>query len=55
MLGADYSVCDGYLFTLFDWLEADGVDPRQFVRLCEHYQRMAERPAVRNVLAREAA
>src|SRR3954468_791199 len=25
VLGADYSVCDGYLFTLFGWLPEDGV------------------------------
>jgi glutathione S-transferase len=55
VLGADHSVCDAYLFTLFGWLEGDGVDPRQFPRLWAHSQRMAERPAVRKVLARAAA
>ncbi|WP_372784986.1 glutathione S-transferase family protein [Phenylobacterium sp.] len=55
VLGDAYSVCDGYLFTLFGWLEGDGVDPRQFGRLHEHSQRVAERPAVRKVLAVEAA
>jgi glutathione S-transferase len=53
VLGADYSVCDGYLFTLFGWLEGDGVDPRQFARLHEHSERVAARPAVRRVFARE--
>lgn len=55
VLGADHSICDGYLFTLFGWLEGDGVDPRQFPQLWAHSQRMAERPAVRKVLARAAA
>lgn len=55
VMGEAYSVCDGYLFTLFGWLEDDGVDPRQFERLFEHSQRVAARPAVRKVLARQAA
>jgi glutathione S-transferase len=55
VLGAEYTVCDSYLFTLFGWLEGDGVDPRQFGRLFEHSQRVAERPAVGKVLAQEAA
>jgi glutathione S-transferase len=55
VLGEHYSVCDGYLFTLFGWLEGDGVDPRQFGRLFEHSQRVAERAAVRKVLAQEGA
>jgi glutathione S-transferase len=55
VLGERYSVCDGYLFTLFGWLPGDGVDQAQFPRLADHSRRMAERPAVRKVLAREAA
>jgi glutathione S-transferase len=55
VMGGDYSVCDGYLFTLFGWLQDDGVDPRQFRRLHEHSQRVGERPAVRKVLAQKAA
>jgi glutathione S-transferase len=53
VLGERYSVCDGYLFTLFGWLDGDGVDPRQFERLYEHSQRVAARPSVRRVLARQ--
>jgi len=55
VLGEQYTVCDGYLFTLFGWLEDDGVDPRQFARLFEHSQRVADRPAVRKILALQAA
>ncbi|MFI4950757.1 MAG: glutathione S-transferase family protein [Caulobacterales bacterium] len=54
VMGERYTVCDGYLFTLFGWLEGDGVDPRQFGRLHEHSQRVAERAAVRKVLAEQA-
>lgn len=55
VLGERFSVCDGYLFTLAGWLEADGVDPRQVPRVLEHRQRIGERPAVRKVLAVEAS
>ena len=55
VLGDAYSVCDGYLFTLADWLEGDGVDPRRFAKVYEHRERVRARPAVSKVLAEEAA
>jgi glutathione S-transferase len=55
VLGERFSVCDAYLFTLFDWLPGDGVDTAQFERLADHSQRVAARPAVSKVLARQAA
>jgi glutathione S-transferase len=55
VLGEAYSICDGYLFTLADWLEGDGVDPKQFAKLYDHRERVRARPAVRKVLAQEAA
>jgi glutathione S-transferase len=55
VLGEAYSVCDPYLFTLAGWLAEDGVDIRQFPKVAEHSERMRERPAVRKVLAVEAA
>ena len=55
VLGDQYSICDGYLFTLADWLEGDGVDPARFPRVREHRERVRARPAVRKVLAEEAA
>ena len=27
VMGEDYTICDPYLFTLAQWMEADGVDP----------------------------
>ncbi|HZZ69841.1 MAG TPA: glutathione S-transferase family protein [Phenylobacterium sp.] len=53
VLGDTYSICDGYLFTLFGWLPGDGVDTGQFPRLAEHSERVAARPAVRKVLAQQ--
>lgn len=55
VLGETFSVCDAYLFTLFGWLPGDGVDTGQFPAILDHSRRMAERPAVRKVLARQAA
>ena len=55
VMGEAYSVCDGYLFTLAGWLEGDGVDLRRFPKVHQHSERMRERPAVRKVLAEEAA
>jgi len=55
VMGPDYSIADPYLFTIARWLEADGVDPKRFPKVLEHRNRMAERPAVKKVLARETA
>ena len=55
VLGEAYSVCDGYLFTLADWLEEDGVDPKVFPKVYDHRERVRARPAVRKVLAEQAA
>jgi glutathione S-transferase len=55
VLGTDYSICDGYLFTIADWLERDEVDPRQFPKVYDHRERMRARPAVAKALAQEAA
>lgn len=51
VLGEAYSICDPYLYTIETWLEGDGVDPKQFPKVSAHMARMAERPAVRKVLA----
>lgn len=53
VMGERYSVCDGYLFTLAQWLEADGVDPARLPRIAAHRQRMRDRSAVQKALARE--
>jgi glutathione S-transferase len=55
VMGERYSICDPYLFTLAQWLEADGVDVRKLPRIAEHRARTAELPAVRKVIAAELA
>ena len=51
VLGADYSVCDAYLYTISRWLEGDGVDVRDFPKVAAHMRAMEARPAVQKVLA----
>jgi glutathione S-transferase len=55
VLGECYSICDMYLFTLAQWLEADGVDLAGLPRVTEHRWRVSERPAVRRAIAQELA
>jgi glutathione S-transferase len=54
VMGEAYTICDPYLFTLAQWLEADGVDPASLPRIADHSRRMRERPAVQRALAEEA-
>jgi glutathione S-transferase len=54
VMGEAYSICDPYLFTLAQWLEADGVDTARLPRVMEHRRRMAALPAVQKTLAAEA-
>jgi glutathione S-transferase len=53
VMGAAYTICDPYLFTIAEWLEGDGVDPKRFPKVLEHRSRMYERPAVKRALAQE--
>jgi glutathione S-transferase len=53
VMGETYTICDPYLFTLAQWLEADGVDVTRLPKVADHRRRMAERPAVRRALAAE--
>ena len=55
VMGDTYTIADPYLFTLAQWLEADGVDPARIPRVVEHRARMAERPHVRKAIAEELA
>ena len=55
VMGKDYSICDGYLFTMAQWLEGNGVDLSKLPRVMEHRARVAERPAVKRALAQETA
>lgn len=51
VMGAQYTICDPYLFTIASWLESDGVDVTRFPKVHAHRNRMAERPAVKKALA----
>ena len=51
VLGDSYSVADGYLYTLSEWLAGDSVDIQQFPRLVAHRERLLQRPAVQQALA----
>ncbi len=54
-MGKAYTIADPYLFTIAQWLEADGVDLRPIPRVLDHRSRMRERPTVRKALAAENA
>jgi glutathione S-transferase len=51
VMGAAYSICDPYLYTISGWLAGDKVDITQFPKVNDHFKRMSERPAVKAVLA----
>jgi glutathione S-transferase len=53
VMGDAYTICDPYLFTVAQWIEDDGVDPKQLPRIIDHRRRMSARPAVRRALAAE--
>ena len=53
VMGKDFSICDGYLFTLAQWLDGDGVDVTRTPKIADHFKRMSERPAVKTAVAAE--
>jgi glutathione S-transferase len=55
VMGEAFTICDAYLFTLAQWLEADGVDLAKIPRVMDHRRCVAERPAVRKAIADELA
>ena len=55
VMGENYTIADPYLFTLAQWLEADGVDVATIPRVVDHRARMKERQAVRKAIAEEMA
>ncbi|NLR95351.1 glutathione S-transferase [Rhizobium sp. P38BS-XIX] len=50
VMGDQYTVADGYLFTMARWLSVDNVDINRFPKVSAHYARMLERPAVKKAL-----
>jgi glutathione S-transferase len=55
VMGEQYTIADPYLYTLAQWLEADGVDAATIPRVADHRARMKERPAVKKAIADELA
>ena len=55
VMGDTYTICDPYLFTLSQWLEADGVDLAKLPKVREHRERNAARPNVQRALAEQFA
>jgi glutathione S-transferase len=53
VMGERYTICDPYLFTLAQWLEADGVDPKRIPKVIDHRRRVGERAAVRKAITDE--
>lgn len=51
VMGEQYTVADGYLFTIASWLQSDAVDIANFPKVFAHTQRMLQRPAVQRALA----
>ena len=54
VLGEAFGICDMYLFTLAQWLEADGVDLSKLPRVVDHCKRTGAQAAVQRALAAEA-
>ena len=55
VMGERYTICDPYLFTLAQWLEADGVDPATIPHVIDHRRRMSQRTTVKEAIAQELA
>jgi glutathione S-transferase len=55
VMGEQYTVCDPYLYTISLWLEGDGVDLKTLPNVADHMKRMAERAAVKRVMAAQQA
>lgn len=53
VMGESYSVCDAYLFTMAQWLEADRADTARLPKVLDHRKRMSERPAVQRAIREE--
>jgi len=51
VLGDEFTICDIYLFTIAQWLEADKVDINQFPKVMDHRARMRQLAVVKKVLA----
>ncbi|UGV24794.1 glutathione transferase GstA [Rhodopseudomonas boonkerdii] len=53
LLGNNFSVADGYLFTMLRWADAHKLDLSMFKNLMAYKDRVAARPKVQEALAKE--
>ncbi len=51
VMGEQFTVADGYLLTITEWFDGDGVDLSKFPKIEAHRSAMMKRPAVQRVLA----
>jgi glutathione S-transferase len=51
--GDHFSLADAYLFTVFGWTKFQKIPTDQYTHMSGYMARIAERPAVRNVMQRE--
>lgn len=54
LLGGEWSIADAYLYWLWDQSTGAGVEAGRFPAIAAHAARMAQRPAVRRAIQREA-
>jgi glutathione S-transferase len=53
LLGDNFSVADGYLFNMLRWTEHTGIDRAKWPALVAFYDRVSQRPAVKDALEAE--
>jgi glutathione S-transferase len=53
LMGDQFTVADGYLFTILNWTVPTGIDLGQWPTLKDYYQRVASRPAVQAAMKEE--
>jgi glutathione S-transferase len=55
LMGEDFSVADGYLFTVLGWMKFIKIDLAKWSNLAAFVDRVAARPGVRAALKAEQA
>ncbi len=53
LMGKDYSVADGYLFTTLNWTKPTGIDLTPYPHIQAYHKRISERPAVHAAMKAE--
>lgn len=49
VMGEQFTVADGYLYTVAGWLKGDGVDIAEFPRVAAHFERVKARASVQRL------